>query len=561
MNNKTKTITVVFISVFLILGIFAQTNNLASSLAAAEENEESPVLSNYNETYDLAGGNTMNILSDDTADNTITTLNNGTDSLPIDSTFTEGPSGNSKAVINNSVEISTTTGNKTILKDKDTGFNVTVDNGFNPHSVDSIEADSSEVGNSNVSASATANMTEGFMQHFEVWEHGTIPWAVIYDWDYATDVSCLTVNFGAPFFIYQAFDWIAVVFGTDVYNISTFTGQISYNGAPTGFGVGSGFIHDIVPGLSLVTFNDTVIITYGGFEIILVLTSLGFDVAIYHLTEPFIIFWPTLWVSISIFWGYWTYIFYLWILYELLFIITYPDYDYKIEYYYTYIVIVWIYLQITIWYFHYYIHWVVIFWWEWWIIKIQWWFIIIDFTWIFIDFIIWIEYYYLYWHWIYIFYVPTPVLPNVLQIDIIKTLFTNTTFDITILVKDPWDNPVSGATVTGTWNGLSIGTVTDNGDGTYDFTLTAILVSPLQPGKWLNLTASKQGYADATHDTEIAVDPDAVFKQSTPPPDDPTPDESPFIPGPGVLLIGVVSSIAVVIVAKYLTKKRKIIKP
>jgi hypothetical protein len=554
MNNKTKKLTVGFISVFLILGIFAQTNNLASSLAAAEENGDSPALSNYNETYDLGGGNTMNILSDDAADNTFTTLNNGTDSLPIDSTFTEGPSGSSKVVISNSAEISTTTGNKTILKDTDTGFNVTVDNGFNPHSVDSIEADSSVVGYSNVNASATANMTEGFMQHFEVWEVGNTPWDVIYNWDYETDVTSLFVTLGPTFVnVLQAWDWIAIEIGsTVVYNISTITGQISFNGNPTGFDVGSGFIHDIVPGISLVTFNETIIITDGFFEIILVWTAFGFDVAIFYLWEPFIILWPSLWVSISIFWGDWSYIFYLWILYELLFIITYPDYDYKIEYYYTYIVIVWIYLQITIWYFHYYIHWVVIFWWEWWIIKIQWWFIIIDFVWIFIDFIIWIEYYYLYWHWIYIFYVPTPVLPNLLQIDTIKTLFTNTTFDITILVKDCWDNPVSGAIVTGTWNGLSIGTVTDNGDGTYDFTLTAILVSPLQPGKWLNLTASKQGYADATHNTEIAVDPDAVNKP-------PTPTTS-FIPGPSILLIGVISSFAIVVVAKYLTKKQKIIK-
>ena len=137
----------------------------------------------------------------------------------------------------------------------------------------------------------------------------------------------------------------------------------------------------------------------------------------------------------------------------------------------------------------------------------------------------------------------------------IKTLFTNTTFDITILVKDIWNNPISGATVSGTWNSLLIGTVTDNGDGTYDFTLAAILVSPGQPGKWLNLTASKMGYADATHDTEIAVDPDAVNNK-----DIPGTDESPFIPGPSILLIGVVSSFAIVGVVKYLKKKQKIIK-
>ncbi|KKM68351.1 hypothetical protein LCGC14_1461740 [marine sediment metagenome] len=556
MNNKTKKLTVAFICVFLILGIFAQTNNLASSLTAAAETGDSPSLSNYNEIYDLGGGNSMNILSDDTANNTITTLDTGTDSLPIDSTFTEGSTGSSKAVINNSVEISTTTNNKTILKDRVTGFNVTVDNGFNPHSVENIEAYGIE-GYSNVSVSATANMTEGFMQHFEVWEDGATPWVVIYDWDYATDVTCLTVTYLTTlFYIYQAWDWIAIDLGPAIYNISTITGQISVNGIPTGFDVGSGLIHDIVPGISLVTFNDTIIITDGVFETILVWTVFGFDVAIYHLFLPLIILWPSLWVSISIFWGYWSYIFYLWILYELLFIITYPDYDYKIEYYYTYIVIVWIYLQITIWYSYYYIHWVVIFWWNWWIIKIQWWFITINFVWIFIDFIIWIEYYYLSWHWIYIFYVPTPVLPNILQIDIVKTLFTNTTFDITILVKDYWDNPISGATVYGTWNGLSIGTVTDNGDGTYDFTLSAILVSPLQPGKWLNLTGSKMGYADASHDTEIAVDPDTVNKPPTP-----SIDEDTLIPGPSILIIGVVSSFAIVGVVKYLKKKRKIIKP
>ena len=137
----------------------------------------------------------------------------------------------------------------------------------------------------------------------------------------------------------------------------------------------------------------------------------------------------------------------------------------------------------------------------------------------------------------------------------IKTLFTNTTFDITILVKDIWDNPISGATVSGTWNSLSIGTVTDNGDGTYDFPLAAILVGPGHPGKWLNLTASKMGYADATHNTEIAVDPDAVNNKPTT-----ITDDTPAIPGPSILLIGVVSTFAIVGVVKYLKKKQKIIK-
>jgi len=671
MNNRTKNFAVVSIITLLFTCVFVQTSFLASSVPKSQSNDNLPKSSDYDETYDLGGTNTMNINTDDAGNNSVTTLNNGTTTYSIDSTFTEGSSGSSETVINDTYKIYTDNSNKTILMDKNNDFNVTIDNGFNPHSVDSIQAKNYyDDLNSDISSSAEiSDYDENRLGYFELWDNGEMPWYVFYEWDAYLNWELLNIN--DTVYVIQSFDWILLHITADsglpmAYNVSLFSGEILWsddfgtNWYPTGHFLSEKEIfYDGLFGISLVYVNDTIIVTDNYYWEIVV-NTFYWQASVYHLISSFYLIWIFS-VTITLYWGYWTYIFYLWIVYELLFVFIYIDYDWKIEYYYTYIVIVWVYIQITIWYFYWYIHWVIIFWWEWWIIKIQWWYYF-TFYWYFIDYIIWIEYRYLIYNWIYIYYVPTLILPNllyidhikeeytqdtfyftvavkdclgnpiigalvtgtwggipiigvidnldgtysftvssvfvstsdpgiilsltasklgyadghldteiaveappeppkILQIDYIDTVYTDTTFSFTIKVKDNEENLISGATITGTWNETSIATVTDKGGGIYSFSVSAILVEPGDPGIWLNLTASKTGYTNGELNTEIAVDPDTVTKEATPPDDDGDGDgRDEIIPGPTMFLIGVISSFSSIFVATYLIKRKKLVK-
>ncbi|KKM26949.1 hypothetical protein LCGC14_1579630 [marine sediment metagenome] len=656
MINKTKITIVSSLCFIFIMGFFAQTNFIISSQPEFNDDTKTPNTSDASFIYDLTDGNSMNLQSTgNTVTNTLTS-DSGI-KFDLETQFNEGASGNAKTIINNTKEIYSDNNNKTYLRDSVSGFNATIDNGFNPHAVDVQTYDLHHDGYSNVSATAiVSDIDKDSLESFEISDTGDYPWDITY-LKQITGRENLIVN--NEVFIEQDVDYFKVIVGLDGFIVWS-DGQIYYT-----WDGGSGW--NPIPGLNATT-DQFISIQYGALSLVLVnntfiITDLFFweitivfwtDVYIYSLFYFFEIVWIYT-LTITIYWGYWLYIFYLWVVFDLIYVFIYPDYDWKIEYYYTYIVIVWLNIEITIWYYFWYVHWVIVFWWEWWIFEIQWWYYYIDFTWIFIDFFVWIQFWYLYYNWIYIYYIPVYILPNLLDIDIIGAEYANTTFYFTAEVKDCWGNPISGAALTGTWDGSSIGTVTDNGDGTYSFTVSAITVNPGDPGLWLNLTASKSGYAlgyldteiavnptqmqsklyinnvkavytnttftfklelhdslgnlvsgatiggtwdgssigsvtdngDGTYsfsvaanlvnpgdpgiwlnltstktgfiggtlDSEIAVDPDAVNKQSTP-----IVDESPFIPGPSILLIGVVSSFSIIVVAKYLTKKRKIIK-
>ncbi len=111
-----------------------------------------------------------------------------------------------------------------------------------------------------------------------------------------------------------------------------------------------------------------------------------------------------------------------------------------------------------------------------------------------------------YYLWMYIYDVPTLILPNFLKITIIESIYTDSWFYFTIYVSDFIGYPITGATITGIWDGGPIGIVDDNADGTYNFTLSAKFVTSGGNPLWLNLTASKTGYADGELNTEIAVE-------------------------------------------------------
>ena len=120
--------------------------------------------------------------------------------------------------------------------------------------------------------------------------------------------------------------------------------------------------------------------------------------------------------------------------------------------------------------------------------------------------------------WIYTYFVPTLILPNFLTIWILQSIYTNTTFSVTIGVTNIYGDPRPGAMITGTWDGVALQqgvNITPNGDGSFDINITARLVPPGSDPKWLNLTASEIGYTNGTLNTGIAVDPDTVKKEPT----------------------------------------------
>ena len=145
--------------------------------------------------------------------------------------------------------------------------------------------------------------------------------------------------------------------------------------------------------------------------------------------------------------------------------------------------------------------------------------------------------------WLYIFYVPTLILPNLLTINILQIIYNRKSLDIIIKVTEQFGFNIAGATITGTWDGASIGTISDNGDGTYSFSLPA-------KGKFvrnLNLIASKTGYANGILNVEITVkSPGGGSKTSKGGNGLSVKD---FL---GLYLLAIVSTIATVFIGKYL---------
>jgi len=495
MNRKGKILALFSICFLLIAGIFAQTSFLASTIPIANDSADDnsitdPTSSDAANIYDLPdGASTMDL--NGVNNKTTTTLDDGgATQLPLVSEMDQG--GNAaETVVNNSLEIVADDNNKTILKNKDNDFNATIDNAFNPHSVDNIQAFNTPVGvNSDISASAEVSPDdENWLGNFAISENGDDTWSVNYDWSFASDEETLSIN--ESMLIVKLWDRILINIGMDWYNVSMLTGNVDYSpdgtlwGA-TGFNIYANpeFLFIGTDNVSIALQNETIIITDAHTWIVVIAMYL-WDITIISILLTLSIFWAYL-LSITIYWGYWVYIFYTYIVYALLFVFIYLDYDWKIEYYVTYIVIVWYYIEISIFLINIYIHWVIIFWWSWWFIKIQWWYM--SFLW-FIDYNIWIEYRWLTSTLIYIFYVPTYILPNMLDVDIIESIYTNESFYITILVTDCWGNPMVGAALDIWWDAVNIPLWDDNVDGTYNFTLNAILIAPTDPPITLDITA------------------------------------------------------------------------
>ncbi|MFX1503740.1 MAG: hypothetical protein ACFFDH_22455 [Promethearchaeota archaeon] len=198
--------------------------------------------------------------------------------------------------------------------------------------------------------------------------------------------------------------------------------------------------------------------------------------------------------------------FYLWDIFDLLYSIMWESAYFEVKFLWERMVIVWGYIIIELWINIdlLLIEIIISFHWAWWSFKIQIW---VDAAlYLFRSYLVWIEYHYDIYHWIYSFYVPTLVLPNFLTINIIESIYTDSGFYITIKVTDYLSNAIAGATITGTWDGDSIGTVDDNDDGTYNFTLQAKYIESGENPLWLNLTASKPGYTNGALNTEISVE-------------------------------------------------------
>ena len=144
--------------------------------------------------------------------------------------------------------------------------------------------------------------------------------------------------------------------------------------------------------------------------------------------------------------------------------------------------------------------------------------------------------------WLYIFYVPTLILPNLLTINILQIIYNRKSLDITIKVTEQFGFDITGATITGTWDGTLIGPLSDNGDGIYSFSLPA-------KGKFtkiLSLTASMTGFANGILNVEITVkSPGGSSKTSN---DGSGLSEKDFL---GLYLLAIVSTIATVFIGKY----------
>ncbi|TFG29671.1 MAG: hypothetical protein EU532_02725 [Promethearchaeota archaeon] len=170
-----------------------------------------------------------------------------------------------------------------------------------------------------------------------------------------------------------------------------------------------------------------------------------------------------------------------------------------------------------------------------------------------------------YFSWEYIYLVPTLVLPNFLMITILESVYTDTLFYVQIRLSDFMGYAVSGAMITGTWNGTAIlqDNITVNTDGTFNITLEAILIAPDDPSINLSLTAIKKGYAPGTLNTEISVDPEAVSKNSTSPPPSPSDGDSDSdgkeessIPVSTLIVLGSIVALAVISVVILTIRKR-----
>lgn len=600
MKNITKIYSIGLLLCIFFAGTLIQTQNVSNATSEAidstKKQNETPQSSDFNQNYNLGGANTMTINAQDTG---ITDLimDNGTDQKNVNSIFTEGTdsinNGTAETTVGSEINIKTLGDNETLLTDNKNKFNASVDNDFNPHGVD-LEANNSVDDTDNkVTASAQASEDE---TQVDSWEWGVDSF---FDVFYQVDPAYFTEApaQGLDIFDYnsgrfmraarsESLDlvWLLIGPASDEYRFHNSDEQIFWFNLTLGTWQPIGSVGNCdftSPGgaSSVISDNQTIIVADGNGDFEVVMTHdivnavAGYHISIFSLTSSFSLIWTLFANSINIYWGLWIYTFYLMIINELLYVIIYYDYDWKIEYYLTYIVIVWWSIVIEIWFLDTYIYWLIHFIWEWWIITIEWWFVFVEY-WYFVDYYVSIEYRYTIYHWYYYYYVPTLYIPNMMHLSITDQIFTNTTFLFVIEIHDYLGKPLAGANLGGTWNsiGLTAENWTDNGDGTYDINVTAVLVAKGDPGIPLTLTASLMGYADGALNADIAVDPYTVNSKAD---GDGTVDEPEeeedtstedgdgedeiSVPGPSFLLIGLLSIVPMLCILISLAKRRKLL--
>lgn len=556
MNKKNKYLSTFLITFLLIFGIFAQTvlqasiapiANDSTNLDNSDEDDifETPKKSDVSGTYDWDDG-TDNMMDIDALGSTTTTTlhNESGDDFKIDSEMTDGYS---KTLINDTIQILADINERTFVNDTDGLFNVTLDNSFNAHAVESIQAiDNIHGGLSDIYAEANADMAAGYplhgvpvgtLENFTLKDNGDDSFLLEYDWNEINDVR--TLNFtgdlgfdwriiqkGAPGNVKWIVVWLDVIW-SDAVNISWNAVRSEYElytwndvilGWDYKFDVGDGYhggstigmiwIDNAIGNDRGVKLSDNLgkwTVTIVCFSAIA--SAICFDVYVVNNLYLFSVHWGFSMVEIVVTWGMWIYTFYLFVPYGLLFVIIYPDYDFKLEYYYTYIVMVWLWIVIEIWWIDIYIFWKIEFIWVWWVILIDFWYSISSL--LFVDYLVQITYMV---NWVYIFHVPTQDLPNRLLIDIVESIYTDEWFNIKIKTTDLFGNIVDADTISGTWDDddLTAENITDNGDGTFDINVTSKFIAAITPGLWLNLTAEKMGYANGTLNTQIAVEAGSI---------------------------------------------------
>lgn len=513
--SKTRIFATFMISIFLIAGVFAQTSLIVSTVPTKNPSQSAGELSPSNTEYDynLGGGNSMDL--DGSGNLVDTTLATESSLYEINSDFVEGAEGSSKTKFNNNYEIETNKENTTIMRDLSNNFIATIDNGFKSHAV-SLETDTGDV---NVSAGVLDNQLQNFIVSGEAWSLDYYKSSLEETLVCSNDLSVIAIS----------------RYGTEGVNESILIGtveekyfNITTDGTVYWDEFGDGSWEEIgVLGLGLYGGYDapfeidiagefgewgsyTVVIqdSLNNWEILLVwVADTYYDLYVSCLTFPLSIQWPSLVVSITISYGLWTYLFYLDLLSELLFVIIYNDYDFKLESYLTYLVIVWQCIEISIINLNLSIHWIILFWWECWFIKIQFWFVFLD-IWIFIDYTIWIEYRWTTYNWIYIYSVPLETLPNPLIIQIIEKIFDENKdeFIITFIVKDLWEELVSSDQINVEWNEEDFSDEVETDDvGIYSVKIDAIYVDKKDDSIELKIEAEKRGYADGSLQTDLSV--------------------------------------------------------
>lgn len=584
MKKSNKKGAAFLITIMFVVGMFAQVNLISNSLVSSTGGTKNDAgglnSSDFNENYAPDAPYEMDI--DSQGSNTNVTMADGVTSKTAESYFDGQGSPEANTIIDQNKKIKSTMDNKTILNDTDKGVAHIIHNDFNPHKV--------EINGSGAATMtlAEANDAEDHLEHWDWWVESFFD--VQYEFiDAAKDYENLVItdiDSGGIGYVVSRITQpgIAQNVSVNVNGFVTFlidpeTGYIYDDDDPLiPIGeIGSCSYEDLVSGFTCYSVNETVVITDGEYEIIATRSSeMGqniIDILVRDLTFDIQIYWELSAITkpiISIFFSGMQFIFYLILETELMYVIISVLYDIKIEYYLSYIVIVWYFIEISIIWLDFQIHWIIVFWWEVWFVKIQYWFVYIEFNvWQFTTYNVFIEYTYQYNTYIYLYYVPSVNPPNMLDIDIIKQVFNDTKFEFTVLVTDWSNTPVQGASVDYDWNnggGTSAGTTDANGE--VSFIVDAVLVQPADDPVPLNLTASMQGYSDGHLDVLLKVDPEAVGDSSPSSEEEEEDDEKDKdgdgdddatlgVPGPSFFLIGLASTLAAVFIALRISKKRR----